>query len=199
MALRWGNNLILMGNARSLSYPCFFTAGRLETMRILSSDVRPAEAADAEKIANVYWRAWQHAYAGILPHQALHELLSRRNIAWWKRAIAGEETLLVLEVQGKPVGYASVGLNRVKALPHEGEIYEIYLLPEYQGLGFGRVLFGEARRLLASLGCKGTICWSFDALDQAATFFTALGGKPFAFAEEEHGGKLFGKVSHVWE
>ncbi|MCD1632676.1 GNAT family N-acetyltransferase [Martelella mediterranea] len=168
-------------------------------MRILSSDVRPAEAADAEKIARVHWLAWQQVYAGILPHRALQDMISGRNIAWWKNAIASEETLLVLEVQGQPVGYASVGLNRVKALPQEGEIYEIYLLPEYQGLGFGRVLFAEARRLLASLGCKGTICWCFEALDHAGIFFTALGGKPFAFAEEEHGGKVLGKVSYIWE
>ncbi|MEO2039462.1 MAG: hypothetical protein ABGW90_12345, partial [Martelella sp.] len=63
--------------------------------------------------------------------------------------------------------------------------------------GAGR--FAEARRLLASLGCKGTICWCFEALDQAGIFFTALGGKPFAFAEEEHGGKVLGKVSYIWD
>nr|WP_272209889.1 GNAT family N-acetyltransferase [Marinicella sp. W31]MDC2875727.1 GNAT family N-acetyltransferase [Marinicella sp. W31] len=168
-------------------------------MRILSGDVRPAVVEDAEKIANVHWRAWQHVYAGVMPHRALHEMITRRNTTWWRKAIASEETLLVLEVQGLPVGYANVGLNRVKALPQEGEIYEIYLLPEYQGLGFGRELFSEARGLLNSLGCKGTICWSIEALEQAELFFVAMGGKRFAFLEETFGDRALAKVSYVWD
>ncbi|PRX11162.1 UNVERIFIED_ORG: ribosomal protein S18 acetylase RimI-like enzyme [Martelella mediterranea] len=168
-------------------------------MRILSGDVRPAEADDAEKIATVHWRAWQHTYAGVIPHRVLQEMISERNMAWWRNAIASEETLLVLAVQGEPVGYASVGLNRVKTLPQEGEIYEIYLLPEYQGLGFGRELFAEARGLLQSLGCKGTICWSIDTLDQAALFFSGLGGTPLAFAETRYGDRQIGKIAYVWD
>ncbi|AMM83626.1 MULTISPECIES: GNAT family N-acetyltransferase [Martelella] len=168
-------------------------------MRILSGDVRPAKADDAEKIANVHWRAWQHTYAGIIPHAVLQRMITERNLSWWRRAIASEETLLVLAVEGEPVGYASVGLNRVKTLPQEGEIYEIYLLPEYQGLGFGRELFEAARRLLNSLGCKGTICWAIDTLDQAALFFSGLGGKPLAFAEEHYGDRLIGRISYAWD
>ncbi|AJY47698.1 GNAT family N-acetyltransferase [Martelella endophytica] len=168
-------------------------------MRILSSDVRAAETADAEKIANVHWLTWQHAYAGIIPHRALQDMITRRNAAWWRKAIEGDATLLVLEVHGEPVGYATVGLNRSRSLPQEGEIYEIYLLPQFQGVGFGRTLFNEARRLLASLGCKGTICWSIDALEQASLFFSAMGGKPMAFAEESVGGRMLAKVSFVWD
>ena len=126
-------------------------------------------------------------------------MITRRNVAWWRKAIEGETTLLVLEVEDEPVGYATVGLSRARSLPQEGEIYEIYLLPEYQGLGFGRTLFEEARRLLSSLGCKGTICWNIDVLEQASMFFTAMGGKPLAFVEEEVGGRMIGKISYVWD
>ena len=57
-------------------------------MRILSGDVRPAKADDAEKIANVHWRAWQHTYAGIIPHAVLQRMITERNLSWWRRAIA---------------------------------------------------------------------------------------------------------------
>ena len=168
-------------------------------MRILSRDIRPAVVADAEKIANVYWTSWQHVYAGVIPPRALQDMLTRRNVRWWKNAIQDETTVLVLEVRGNVVGYATAGLSRARALPQEGEIFEIYLLPEYQGLGFGRELFCAAKKLLASLGCNGTICWSVDVLDQAALFFTALGGQTMAFAEESFGGTLIGKISFVWD
>ena len=58
---------------------------------------------------------------------------------------AGPSTFLVIEVAGVIAGYATLGLNRARSLPQEGEVYEIYLRPEYQGIGLGRILFGEAK------------------------------------------------------
>lgn len=168
-------------------------------MRILSSDVRPAEMADVEAVANVHWTSWQQVYAGIIPHRSLQDMMTRRNVAWWRRAVCCEATVLVLEVQGDLVGYATVGLSRARALPPEGEIYEIYLLPEYHGLGFGRRLFEEARRLLSSLGCNGSMCWVLDDLEQAKLFFSALGGKPLAYSQSRFGSATLGKVSFSWD
>lgn len=168
-------------------------------MRILSSDVRPAELSDAARIAAVHWDAWQNVYSGVVPHRILQQKITRRNVGWWSRAIRSEATILVLEVHDVLVGYASVGLNRARALPQEGEIYEIYLLPQYQGLGFGRQLFAEARQLLISLGCKGILCWCIDTLDQAGCFFSALGGRQIAFRQQHFGDLVLGKVAFAWD
>ena len=35
-------------------------------------------------------------------------------------------------------GYANYGRNRARSLYYDGEVYELYLRPEFQGLGFGR-------------------------------------------------------------
>ncbi len=59
-------------------------------------------------------------------------MIERRGEAWWRKATRGPATILVVEVAGTVAGYASLGLNRARALPHEGEIYELYLRPEYQ-------------------------------------------------------------------
>ncbi|WP_176082541.1 GNAT family N-acetyltransferase [Martelella sp. HB161492] len=168
-------------------------------MTIISSDVRRAEKADAKAIANVHWQAWQHGYAGLIPHIALQHMLTRRNSQWWLKAVDGPATLLVLEVDARVVGYATVGLSRARSLLQEGEIYEIYLLPTYQGLGFGRRLFREAQRLLASLGCKGVIAWCLEDLDQATGFFTALGGRRQALSIERFGDKCLDKVAFAWD
>ncbi|MGO8344973.1 GNAT family N-acetyltransferase, partial [Rhizobium ruizarguesonis] len=74
--------------------------------------------------------------------------IERRGESWGRKATRGPATLLVLDVAGTVAGDATLGLNRARALPQEGEIYELYLRPEYQGIGLGRMLFGEARRLL---------------------------------------------------
>src|SRR5262245_63899036 len=39
-----------------------------------------------------------------------------------------------------------------RSLYYDGEIYELYLRPEFQGLGFGRKLFSAARRDLVQSG-----------------------------------------------
>jgi len=103
-----------------------------------------------------------------------------------------------IEVQGQPVGYASVGLNRVKALPQEGEIYELYLKPEFQGIGLGKRLFNEARQLLDSLGCQGVVVWCLEDNHSAVEFYRFQGGKDVAEGHETFDGKTLKKLAFVW-
>ena len=93
---------------------------------------------------------------------------------------------------------SEAGLNRARVLPQEGEIYEIYLRPEYQGIGLGRQLFGEAKLLLKSLGCKGLIVWGLEDSDHAYRFFRSSGGRDIAEGMENFGEKDLKKVGFVW-
>lgn len=113
-------------------------------MKTLSIDVRRAEPQDARAIAEAHRLSWQQAYAGLIPHRPLTQMLERRGEIWWKKATRGSATMLVVEVKGVVAGYATLGLSRARGLPHDGEIYELYLRPEYQGIGLGSLLFTEA-------------------------------------------------------
>ncbi|MBW3096751.1 GNAT family N-acetyltransferase [Pseudohoeflea coraliihabitans] len=167
-------------------------------MSALTIDIRPAEPADAAAIADVHRASWQHAYQGMLPYRTLRAMLERRDVSWWRRAIRGSTSILVLDVAGTLAGYATLGLNRSRSLPQEGEIYELYLLPEYQGIGLGKRLFGETRRLLASLGCEGTVVWCLEDNDQAIGFYTARGGLDVAEGTENFDGRSVRKLAFVW-
>ena len=68
------------------------------------------------------------------------------------------------------------GRNRLAASPYLGEIFELYLAPEYQGLGFGRRLFTAARRDLDARALKGLLVWALADNDRACGFYTRLGG-----------------------
>ena len=81
----------------------------------LSIEVRHADPRDARAIAEVHRTAWIGAYAGMIPHRALVQLIERRREDWWRRAARGPSTLMVVEVANKIAGYATIGLNRVKA------------------------------------------------------------------------------------
>lgn len=167
-------------------------------MTTLVVDVRRAEPDDAAAISETHRAAWQHAYAGLIPFRTLMAMVERRGHGWWRRAIRGSTSILVLEVDGTIAGYATLGLNRARSLPQEGEIYELYLRPEYQGIGLGSRLFSEARRLLASLGCKGMVVWTLEENDRAINFYQALGGIDIAEGSETFDQRPLKKIAFVW-
>lgn len=167
-------------------------------MKTLSIDVRRAEPEDVSSISDVHRQAWVQAYAGLIPHKPLTQMLERRGASWWCKAVRGPATLLVLDVGGHIAGYATLGLNRARALPYDGEIYELYLRPEYQGVGLGRRLFGEGRRLLKSLGCEGMVVWCLEDNDHGVRFFRRHGGDDMAEGMEDFDGRQLKKIGFVW-
>ena len=115
-------------------------------------EVRPAKAADAAAVASTHDEAWRSAYQGIIPGAELEKLINRRGPQWWDSAIRKGSRVSVLVFGDKVAGYANYGRNRARSLHFEGEIYELYLRPEFQGLGFGalRAEPGLRRRGLAT-------------------------------------------------
>ena len=117
-------------------------------MNTMTVDIRQANSADAKQVAEVHTESWNHTYLGIIPHKSLREMIARRDTAWWQRIIDRSSAVLVIDINGKIVGYATMGKNRTKQLKAHGEIYELYILPEYQGIGLGTKLFNAARAML---------------------------------------------------
>ena len=158
--------------------------------RIMSTtliEVRPAKAADAAAVASTHDEAWRSAYQGIIPGAELEKLINRRGPQWWDSAIRKGSRVSVLVFGDKVAGYANYGRNRARSLHFEGEIYELYLRPEFQGLGFGRRLFTSARRDLLQSGLKSMVIWALSDNDPATEFYRALGGRMVARSSEKFG------------
>lgn len=168
-------------------------------MTLLAVDIRKAEPRDANAIAEVHREAWQGAYAGIIPHRALTAMINRRGGQWWANAIRRAATVLVIEVGGKVAGYATLGRNRARELKQEGEIYELYLKPECQGVGLGSRLFGAARERLAAHGLKGLVVWALEDNVNAVSFYLGAGGRDIAEGVEVFDQKALRKIAFVWD
>lgn len=158
-------------------------------------DIRAASPGDADALANVHDGAWRLAYSGMLPPLALERMIVRRGPGWWRHAVSAGARILVLEFSGDVGGYVSYGPNRQRDSLLPGEIYELYLAPPMQGIGFGRQLFGAARRELARMGRGGTIVWSLSENRAACDFYAGLGGRPLRRAREQFGGRMVDKTA----
>ncbi len=167
-------------------------------MKTLSIDIRDAQPVDAEAIAAVHLHSWRGAYSGIIPHKALSAMIGRRDHKWWASAIRRVATVLVVEMGGEVVGYATLGRNRARELPQQGEIYELYILPEYQGVGLGTRLFQAARRKLGEHGLKGLVIWSLEDNIGAMSFYEGVGGFDTAEGIEVFDHKAHRKVAFTW-
>ena len=125
-------------------------------------------------------------------------MVERRGPNWWAGAIRRGSRIIVLTVAGETVGYASHGRNRAAALAVGGEIYELYVKPEYQGVGLGRRLFQASRKELASRGMSGLAVWALADNESACEFYRGLGGKPAARGAERFGDATLDKLAFVW-
>lgn len=168
-------------------------------MSTLSIDVRRARVDDAAGIAAVHDAAWRHAYRGILPGLDLERMVERRGPTWWAKAIRRHVIVLVLEVDGKLVGYATLGPSRMRTLPFKGEIYEIYMLPEYQGLGLGCRLFQAARTMLGDLSFTGLAVRALRANEGAVGFYRRLGGRMVVETGERIGDTVLPVLVFGWD
>lgn len=145
--------------------------------------VRPATTVDADAIGEIHVRSWQHAYAGQLPDELLAGLsVADRQRAWRDRLTALAEAerpdrhTFVAEADGTVVGFTVVGVNRdADADPDTGELYAIYLLPERQGSGFGRLLNDRGLAALAADGYRAATLWVLAGNDRAQGFYRRMG------------------------
>ncbi len=167
-------------------------------MSIELLDIRRAQLADAARIAQVHDASWRHAYNGMLPHKALDRMVRRRGEHWWQAALKRSTLILVAQVDDQIVGYATLGPNRVDSLKPDGEIYEIYLKPEYQGVGLGTGLFLSARKELKRRNLIGTIVWVLAENDLAISFYENAGGIKIAEGHEQFDGTKVLKIAYGW-
>jgi ribosomal protein S18 acetylase RimI-like enzyme len=124
-------------------------------------------------------------------------MIRRRDSGWWASAIRSGDNLLVLEIDGTVVGYATWGVARARGA-YQGEIYELYLAPTYQGLGFGEHLFEACRHAMDQRKLKGLVCWALAENSAAIGFYWRRGGRPIAQSFENIGGARLEKIAFAW-
>lgn len=167
-------------------------------MSDLLVSIRHAKPGDAPALSRVFDAAWREAYSGIIPGVTLDRMLARRGERWWRSTVTRGRPLVVLDIGQGIAGYASYGRCRDRSLPAEGEIDEIYLLPEYQGIGLGRRLFKAVLNDLRHGDMPRVAVWALEENERACAFYEGLGGRRVAQVQERIGGTPLAKVAYLF-
>lgn len=160
--------------------------------------VRSACTDDGAPLAGVFRDCWRYTYAGIIPPMHLDQLIRKRSEMWWRTTIQRDRDLLVLDAAGTVAGYATFGKARASRV-YQGEIFELYLAPVYQGIGFGEHMFEACRNRLDDRNMNGLIVWALADNDAAVDFYWRRGGRPVAESQEQFGTKKLNKIAFAWK
>ncbi len=164
----------------------------------------PAQIEDAAAIARVHITAWRATYAGMLPDTYLVQMSARQLQQHWRRILScqdRQERVVVAAAEGggrrKVVGFGSCGSSRFRSLPYTGEVYTLYLLPDWQGMGLGRPLLQSLFATLLRSDCTGAVIWVLSA-NPARYFYEALGGRRVAERQEDFSGTRLPVTAYAW-
>jgi len=136
--------------------------------------VRRAHPGDSASIAHVHVRAWQEAYAHLVPAEKLAALDVAARAASWERVLGDKTTEVwvaevVLSEGVEVVGWASAGPGRGSNAPRPLELEGIYVLAAHHGSGVGQALCD------AAIGASEAFLWMAADNPRAENFYRRNG------------------------
>lgn len=142
--------------------------------------IRKALPGDANAIVQVHIRSWQEAYRDLMPAEFLKGLdatLARRESFWVRSIESGESDVWVAELDGKVIGWISVGASRDEEVAgaNTGEVMAIYVLAKYWQTGVGLALWNAGLQFLMEQGYECLTLWVLSRNERAIRFYRKAG------------------------
>ncbi|HEX3862970.1 MAG TPA: N-acetyltransferase [Stellaceae bacterium] len=160
--------------------------------------IRDARPGDAKRIARLDVETWRAAYAGILTTPFLVGLSTRRREVGWATVIEREphDVKVAADSDGNILGFGSCGRTRGGAA-FAGEVYTLYVAPDWQNQGIGRRLLLALFERLVSQGCGSAIIWVLRD-NPGRFFYRRLGGSEVQRRNFVVGGKQVDAEGYAW-
>jgi len=140
--------------------------------------IRAATIGDARVIAGINVEVWRAAYRGIVPDAYLDtDLDIAVQTQRWSQALTGQPpgSTVITEIAGTAAGYACGGPGRGGA-SSDGELYAIYVRPQHQRRGVGRMLVAAVVEHCRNRGLLPLRVWVLKDNLAARSFYETLGG-----------------------
>jgi ribosomal protein S18 acetylase RimI-like enzyme len=160
--------------------------------------IRPAQPADARGIARLDIETWRTTYAGVLSAAYLVGLSERRREAGWRSVILREprDVRVAADSVGAILGFGSCGPNRGDR-SYAGEVFTLYVAPDWQNQGIGRRLLIALFRRLVAAGRRSAILWVLRD-NPSRFFYERLGGHQVSRRRLAVGGAAIEATAYGW-
>lgn len=161
---------------------------------------REAGVADCAAVAQVHVRSWRESFAGIVPQAFLDKMSVERRAEAFRGRFSDESyRMFVAEVAGRGVvGFADFGEAREMIAGYEGELYAIYLLPEFQRKGIGAGLFKRGVEFLIASGWSSMYLLAL-AASPYKSFYERMGGRVIGRKQIEIEGIMYDELVYGWD
>ena len=151
----------------------------------MSIKITQATEDDIPEIAHIHIEGWRGAYGGIVDSAYLDSLdVKERQKQWEEWFDEQNSPVLMGYIDDNPAGFVNFGklrtpppgMSPIRPL-YSGEIYAIYLLPEFYRKGLGTALLKAAVRGLEEMRHKSMCLWVLEKNKRAGLFYKHLGGE----------------------
>ncbi|MFA5593129.1 MAG: GNAT family N-acetyltransferase [Micavibrio sp.] len=170
-------------------------------------EIYQATINDIPLIARLHIEGWKGAYGGIVDQAYLDSLTVEKRIEDWENWLAADESTVFIAAEGgNPAGFVVIG--RTKTPPpgsspirpsHSGEIYGLYLAPDYWRKGIGTALIKHAARELKARKHSAICLWVLDANKRARAFYEAMGGQRLGGKMIDIGPSSLKEICYGWK
>ncbi len=161
---------------------------------------RQAAQADSEGIAAAFVETWRATYPGMLPDRALLKLSEEAQAGYWRRLAergwAWEFVMVALDHKSNVLGFGSAGRDRTSK-ERRGEVYTLYVRPDWHGQGIGRALLCTLLLGLRDRDMNSAMLWVL-AENPSRFFYERMGGKRTAERLERLWGKDVPQIGYAW-
>ena len=139
--------------------------------------IRYADSNDAKILGEIHSASWREAYKGIIPDEILNSFTPERRESYFQRALSeGWEEDAIIFNGNQALGLICIGKSRDPDLTADyGEIWGIYLLPEYWNQGIGSTLIDWGIDELKKRGYSRVSLWVLEENMHACSFYERKG------------------------
>lgn len=169
-------------------------------------EIKKANLEDAQILADIHVASKCLAETGLVSDAYLQSLTVEDYVDKWQEWLGLDKSRTdIAYCEGNPAGFISYGPIRTR-LPSDrgmipqyaGEVYALYVHPDYLRKGIGRHLLLSARKDMAENKMKSFLLWVLKNNDRAVKFYLAQGGEKVGKKQVEIGGKMVFESAVGW-
>ena len=142
--------------------------------------IRKAVISDSGALARFYHDVWDTAFPDMtLPDEFINSITLEERQRKWNESLLKEteNTLVIVNEDREIIGVSSFETCAPDdKICYESEIVSIYIHPDYQNQGLGKMLFEAMLNLIQQAGFNNTMLWSVETNVRAHKFYEKIGG-----------------------